>query len=144
MVVGIGGALTAEPAGWRFTGTYELRAGGRGARSVISPTTSRWPAATGPPCRCCTRPWPAAGAPLAVVPHGPLFAVPFAALLDRDDGGYLLQRYALVVLPSIGTIRAAGLTGTAPPRPDRLLALARQYPDQPLLWAAFQLGGAWS
>ncbi|MCM3922914.1 CHAT domain-containing protein, partial [Frankia sp. AiPs1] len=67
---------------------------------------------------------PPPGAPLAVVPHGDLFGVPFAALRDGMDGRYLHERYALVMLPSIGTIPAAGLVGTPPARPDHLLAVA--------------------
>jgi CHAT domain-containing protein len=57
---------------------------------------------------------PRDGAPLAIVPHGQLFTIPFAAL-TAPDGTPLVQRWPLVMLPSIGTIVAAGLGGPATP-----------------------------
>jgi CHAT domain-containing protein len=42
---------------------------------------------------------PASGSRLTVVPHGPLFSLPFAALKNRR-GQYLLERYAVHDVPS--------------------------------------------
>jgi len=41
---------------------------------------------------------------LAVVPHGPLHYLPFAALVDPDTGQYLLERYTLLTLPSASAL----------------------------------------
>lgn len=67
---------------------------------------------------------PGAGEPLAVVAHRNLHAVPFAALTG-GDGRPLVERWSLVMLPSIGTLAAAGLDATRTDRPrSRLLAVA--------------------
>jgi tetratricopeptide (TPR) repeat protein len=47
---------------------------------------------------------PASGTPLYLVPDGPLMRLPFAAL--RVDNSYLIERYALVYLPSLGALAA--------------------------------------
>jgi CHAT domain-containing protein/tetratricopeptide (TPR) repeat protein len=69
------------------------------------------------------------GAPLVVVPDGPLTQVPFGLLLEREhppfayaDAPYLLRRHAITV-----ELAAALLTDPAPPeeRPLGLLALGR-------------------
>jgi len=49
---------------------------------------------------------PAAGARLTIVPHGPLFSLPFAALRS-GRGRYLVERYALHDVPS-GAVLALG------------------------------------
>jgi CHAT domain-containing protein len=43
---------------------------------------------------------------LVVVPHGVLTYLPFAALRDDSTGRYLVEDYALVVLPSAGVLPA--------------------------------------
>jgi CHAT domain-containing protein/tetratricopeptide (TPR) repeat protein len=45
---------------------------------------------------------PPAGSSLTIVPHGPLFRVSFAALLDVR-GQYLIERYAVSYAPSVST-----------------------------------------
>ena len=42
-------------------------------------------------------------APVVIVPHGPLFRVPFAALLD-PSGRYLIQRHTLLTAPSMTSL----------------------------------------
>jgi len=44
--------------------------------------------------------------PVAIIPQGPLFLVPFAALTD-DHGNYLLDRHTLLAAPSIQTLQLA-------------------------------------
>lgn len=44
------------------------------------------------------------GSAVTVVPHGPLFRVPFAGLLD-GSGRYLVERYTLNTLPSVALLR---------------------------------------
>ncbi len=44
---------------------------------------------------------------LTVVPYGPLYLVPFAALLDSGNS-YLVEKHALAYLPSIAVLRATG------------------------------------
>jgi parallel beta-helix repeat protein len=41
---------------------------------------------------------------LAIVPHGPLHYLPFAALVDPDTDQYLLERYTLLTLPSASAL----------------------------------------
>lgn len=55
---------------------------------------------------------PAAGGRLTIVAHGPLFGVPFAALVD-PAGRYLVESYELHYVPAIGTLAAS------PPRSPR-------------------------
>ena len=47
-----------------------------------------------------------AGGRVIVVPHGPLFLLPFAGLV-APDGSYLVERFALSYTPSVGTLREA-------------------------------------
>ncbi|MGW1786475.1 CHAT domain-containing protein [Streptomyces sp. NPDC002143] len=68
--------------------------------------------------------------PLVVIPHGPLFRVPFAALKDRD-ARHLAERHALVLSPAIAMIpelsrRRSARVRTAADR--RLLALVNPSP----------------
>lgn len=42
-------------------------------------------------------------APIIVIPHGPLFLIPFAALLD-DQNHYLLQNHTLSIAPSLQSL----------------------------------------
>lgn len=44
---------------------------------------------------------------LVLVPDGALAAVPFAALVDRDTGRFLIERYALSLAPSVRVYRRA-------------------------------------
>ncbi len=53
------------------------------------------------------------------MPHGPLFALPFAALLD-EQGRYLLERYALHSVPAAAVLGATF-------RPPRTPPAARSY-----------------
>ncbi len=50
-------------------------------------------------------------APVIIVPHGPLFLVPFAALVD-SSGRFLIQRHTLLTAPSIESL--AGLRRAGP------------------------------
>lgn len=55
---------------------------------------------------------------LILVPHGPLAYLPFAALRERASSRYLVQRHALVVLPSASSLVAmrAGARDASPVR----------------------------
>ncbi len=64
-----------------------------------------------------------AGRPLLVVPHGPIFLVPFAALRDRD-GRYLIEGRAVALAPALGALSAP---------PDRLVPPRRRRPPAALL-----------
>ncbi|HMO19398.1 MAG TPA: CHAT domain-containing protein [Candidatus Melainabacteria bacterium] len=44
---------------------------------------------------------------MTVMPYGPLYLVPFAALLDSGNS-YLVEKHALAYLPSIAVLRATG------------------------------------
>ena len=44
------------------------------------------------------------GSLLTIVPSGPLFRLPFAALID-SDGNYLIERFAVHTIPAIGLLR---------------------------------------
>lgn len=50
---------------------------------------------------------PARGSRLTIVPHGPLFLLSFAALLD-ERGHYLVEDYALNYTPSLGVLQFTG------------------------------------
>jgi CHAT domain-containing protein len=56
---------------------------------------------------------PAAGGRLTIVPHGPLFGVPFAALVD-PAGRYLVESYELHYIAAIGALRVAAPAAGAP------------------------------
>lgn len=43
---------------------------------------------------------------VTIVPHGPLFSVPFAALTDKD-GRFLVETHTINYIPAIGVLRAA-------------------------------------
>ncbi|HEY9869087.1 MAG TPA: CHAT domain-containing protein [Candidatus Obscuribacterales bacterium] len=59
---------------------------------------------------------------VTIVPHGPLFSVPFAALLS-PDGRYLVEDRTLSYTPAIGVLRATQkLAEEAEKEPFRLLA----------------------
>lgn len=66
---------------------------------------------------------------VVVVPHGPLHAVPFHALLDRSSGRTVLETWEVVASPS-AAVRCAGRYG----RKDRhSLNGAKRPPGRPLL-----------
>lgn len=46
-----------------------------------------------------------AGMTLTIVPHGPLFSVPFASLIDEDDR-FLVEKRTISYLPAVGVLRA--------------------------------------
>jgi CHAT domain-containing protein/tetratricopeptide (TPR) repeat protein len=56
---------------------------------------------------------PAAGSRLTIVPHGPLFSLPFAALRDAN-GRYLVESYEIHYVPAIATLRSTP-PATKPP-----------------------------
>jgi tetratricopeptide (TPR) repeat protein len=65
-----------------------------------------------------------AGSRLTVVPHGPLFRVSFAALLD-ENGQYLLERYDLHYVPAAAVFEFTGKRKQqAAGRPARYLLVA--------------------
>jgi CHAT domain-containing protein/tetratricopeptide (TPR) repeat protein len=68
----------------------ELRAWRRLYQILIAPVAAQLPAET--------------GSLLTIVPHGPLFQLSFAALLDPRDH-YLVERYALNTIPAAGLLR---------------------------------------
>jgi CHAT domain-containing protein/tetratricopeptide (TPR) repeat protein len=45
---------------------------------------------------------------ITIVPHGPLFLIPFAALVDAN-GSYFVERHTLAYSPSISVLRYTGL-----------------------------------
>lgn len=79
-------------------------------RHLIAPVEASLPAAP--------------GSLVTVVPHGPLFRLSFAGLLD-ERGRYLIERHAVHYAPSVGALRESPDTRTATPRavlvadPDR-------------------------
>ncbi len=79
--------LTARARGTREEAPAALR---KLHRILIGPVASRLPA---DPDRLVT-----------IVPHGPLFLVSFAALLE-DDGTYFVDRHTLAYSPAIGVLR---------------------------------------
>jgi len=68
----------------------ELRAWKRLYQILIAPVASHLPAES--------------GSLLTIVPHGPLFQLSFAALLDSRNH-YLVERYALNTIPATGLLR---------------------------------------
>ncbi len=59
---------------------------------------------------------------ITIVPHGPLFSVPFAALIE-DSGRFLVEDHTLGYVPAIGVLRATQkLAEESAGEPDRLLA----------------------
>ena len=52
------------------------------------------------------------GALLTIIPQGPLFQLSFAALLDASNH-YLIERYAINVAPSVGTLQITARNGAA-------------------------------
>lgn len=63
---------------------------------------------------------PARGSRLTIVPHGPLFLLSFAALLD-ERGHYLVQDYALNYTPSLAVLQFTGK------RKEQIRAYAPRY-----------------
>lgn len=73
------------------------------------------------------------GARITIVPHGPLFLLSFAALID-GGGRYLLERYTLTYAPSVAVLRfTAEHARQAAERPTRYLFVAdpSQLPAMP-------------
>ena len=59
---------------------------------------------------------------VTIVPHGPLFMVPFAALISEDKK-FLVEKHTLAYIPAIGVFRATQkLLQTVSSEPDKLLA----------------------
>src|SRR5206468_4196077 len=63
----------------------------------------------------------APGSRVAIVPHGPLFPLSFAALTD-ERGRYLLERHALFYAPSVATLETGSPAGE--PRATHYLLVA--------------------
>ena len=78
---------------------------------------------------------------LVLVPHAELHYLPFAALVQGDAGGFLVERYELAVTPSASVwlalgdrpARAAQGVLALAPRPDRLAASWREVAAIPAL-----------
>lgn len=71
---------------------------------------------------------PSVGATLTVVPHGPLFRLSFAALLDDADR-YLVERYAIAYAPSVSVLSfTRELADRRPATADRYLFVADPLP----------------
>ncbi len=66
----------------------------------------------------------AAGSRLTIVPHGPLFGLPFAALRDPADR-YLIETYDIHYVPAIGALSAASPAR----RPSTALLVGDPSPD---------------
>ena len=64
---------------------------------------------------------------LVIVPDGPLHRVPWDAL-RLADGRWLVERYAVGLAPSAGTVAVLWRHPHAPPPPDSLRLLARGEP----------------
>jgi CHAT domain-containing protein/tetratricopeptide (TPR) repeat protein len=89
--------------------------------------------------RLPTRP----GSRLTVIPHGPLFALPFAALRDSTGGRYLLEDHALHYAPSVAVLTfTARRTGRPVPGHRVLVADPRPTPVSPSGPALGPLPGA--
>jgi CHAT domain-containing protein len=59
---------------------------------------------------------------VTIVPHGPMFMIPFAALISEDKK-FLVERHTLAYVPAIGVMRATQkLAQSFSSQPDRLLA----------------------
>lgn len=67
---------------------------------------------------------------LTIVPYGPLFMVPFAAL-QAADGKYLVEKYTLNFLPAIAVLRATQeIASEVAAAPDTLLAFGNPITEQ--------------
>lgn len=65
------------------------------------------------------------GQPLVVVPHGALFGLPFAALMDPATGRFLVQDHPLLIVPSLNVLLALqAKVDNRPPLPLDGLILA--------------------
>ncbi len=73
---------------------------------------------------------PAAGSLLTIVPHGPLFRLPFAALRDRR-GRYLIERYAFHYAPAAAVLGYAGRPATEGIPANVVVANPANMPDGP-------------
>ncbi len=59
---------------------------------------------------------------VTIIPHGPMFSIPFAALMS-PDGKYLIEKHTLAYTPAIGVWRATQkLAEAASQEPNKLLA----------------------
>ena len=78
----------------------------------------------------------AAGARVAIVPHGPLLRLPFAALRD-EHGRYLVERYTLSSVPSVALLRFTRRTIASTPGAARCcsspILRAARIPGEPRL-----------
>jgi CHAT domain-containing protein/tetratricopeptide (TPR) repeat protein len=70
---------------------------------------------------------PPAGSSLAIVPHGPLFRLSFAALLD-EQGKYFIEHHAITYAPSISTLLLTAGRAPRTPRRDGYLLIADPSP----------------
>ncbi len=67
---------------------------------------------------------------VTIVPHGPMFMVPFSALIS-PDGKFLIEKHTLGYTPAIGVMRATQkLEQQVSNMPDRLLALGNPITKQ--------------
>ncbi len=67
---------------------------------------------------------------LTIVPYGPLFMVPFAAL-QAGDGKFLVEKYTLNFLPAIAVLRATQeIASEVESAPDTLLAFGNPITEQ--------------
>ncbi len=84
------------------------------------------------------------GQPLVVVPHGALFGLPFAALIDPATGRYLVQDHPLLIVPSLNVLLALqARANNRPPLPLDGLILADPAFDRSLFPATLsRLPGA--
>jgi CHAT domain-containing protein len=93
-------ATSDRALGLRIRVARELLSSGRGTEIAAALGDLHemliHPAATAGALRGATR--------LLIVPHGPLAALPFAALRDRKSGRFLIEDYAIVTLPSVSTL----------------------------------------
>lgn len=70
------------------------------------------------------QPWLRAGGRLVIVPEGLLHRLPFAALVDRTTGRYLVEQFPLTVVPGASVLVASpGRTGRAAERPGPALVI---------------------
>lgn len=59
---------------------------------------------------------------ITIVPHGPMFMIPFASLIGEDKK-FLVEKHTLAYVPAIGVMRATQkLAQAAAVQPDKLLA----------------------
>jgi CHAT domain-containing protein len=74
--------------------------------------------------RCVRDQLPTApGSRIAIVPHGPLFLLSFAALQD-EDGRYLLEKYTLHYAPTVGLLQLTHDKRLPSGSPKRFLLIA--------------------